>query len=440
MFDWQSVLKRELLMINKVFTGILLSLLAFSTQAALRVDVTSGVSGAIPIAIVPFAGNQGLPVDIAQVVDQDLAGTGQFKLLPRGDMLEQPAASQTVKYENWRTVKVDNLVVGSMQPNADGSYKIRFEILDVYKANKIAGFEVTARSGAALRYTAHKIADLIYQKLTGIPGYFTSRIAYVTTTGSGWKTQYQLVVADQDGYNPRTIATADDVIMSPSWSPDGRKLAYVAFRNGRTEIYTHELASGKATRVSSRPGINGAPSWSPDGRSLAMTLSYGGSPDIYVLDIQSGQQQRITDSRSIDTEPNWAPDGKSLVFTSDRGGRPQLYRVPASGGGAERLTFEGKSNQRGIYSPDGKRIAMVNEGNTGYRIAVLDLAKGSFQLVSEGPLDESPSFAPNGQAVIYARSVGNGAELASVSVDGRVHRRLSQPGTVREPAWSGSEK
>ncbi|MGH8454174.1 MAG: Tol-Pal system beta propeller repeat protein TolB, partial [Nevskiales bacterium] len=213
--------------------------------AALRVDVTSGVSGAIPIAIVPFADGQGLPLDIAAVVEQDLAGTGQFKLLERGDMLEQPGSAQAVKFENWRSVKVDHLVVGGIQALPDGSFKIRFEILDVYKAGKLAGYEATSKGGPALRYTAHKIADLIYQKLTGLPGYFTSRIAYVTTSGTGWKTKYSLVVADQDGFNPRTIATADDVIMSPSWSPDGRKLAYVAFRNGRTEIYVHELSSGQ---------------------------------------------------------------------------------------------------------------------------------------------------------------------------------------------------
>lgn len=408
--------------------------------AALRVDVTSGVSGAIPIAIAPFEGGQNLPMDIASVVDQDLASTGQFKVLPRGDMLERPASAQAVKFENWRSVKVDNLVVGVIQPLPDGSLKIRFEILDVYKGGKLAGYEVTSRGGPALRYTAHKIADLIYQKLTGLPGYFTSRIAYVTTSGTGWKTKYSLVVADQDGFNPRTIATADDVIMSPSWSPDGRKLAYVAFRNGRTEIYVHELTTGQATRASSRPGINGSPAWSPDGRYLAMTLSHAGSPDIYIHDLQTGQQRRITESRAIDTEASWAPDGKSLVFTSDRGGRPQLYRVSVNGGNAERLTFEGKSNQRGLFSPDGKLLAMVHEGNKGYRIAVLDLANGGLSVLSDGPLDESPGFAPNGQSIIYARAAGNGAELATISVDGRVQRRLSQPGTVREPAWSPTGK
>jgi TolB protein len=422
---------RFLLLAMLLFPGIGLS--------ALRVDVTSGVSGAIPIAIVPFEGGQGLPVDIAAVIEQDLASTGQFRALPRADMLERPASAQAVKYENWRAVKIDNLVVGSLQAQADGSLKIRFELLDVYKAGKLAGYEVTSKGGpSALRYTAHKIADLIYEKLTGLPGYFTSRIAYVTTTGSGWKTKYELWVADYDGFNERSIARADDVIMSPSWSPDGRKLAYVAFRDGRNEIYVHELATGQATRVSSRPGINGAPAWSPDGRYLAMTLSYAGSPDIYVHDLQTGQQRRLTESPAIDTEPNWAPDGKSLVFTSDRGGRPQLYRVSVNGGNAERLTFEGKSNQRGVFSPDGKRLAMVHEGNKGYRIAVLDLASGNFSVLTDGPLDESPGFAPNGQAIIYARATGSGAELATISVDGRVQRRLSQPGTVREPAWSPS--
>lgn len=428
-------------MLPRLWAILVIGLLAPGISwSALRVDVTSGVSGAIPIAIVPFEGGQGLPTDIASVVEQDLAGTGQFKALPRADMLEKPGTAQATRFENWRSVKVDNLVVGSIQPLPDGSYKVRFEILDVYKADKLAGYEVTSKGGPALRYTAHKIADIIYQKLTGLPGYFTSRISYVTTTGTGWNTKYSLVVADQDGFNPRTIATADDVIMSPSWSPDGRKLAYVAFRNGKNEIYVHEVATGQAQRVSSRAGINGAPSWSPDGRYLAMTLSYAGTPDIHIHDLQSGESRRITDSRSIDTEASWAPDGKSLVFTSDRGGRPQLYRVSASGGNATRLTFEGKSNQRGVFSPDGKLLAMVQEGNKGYRIAVLDLAKGGLTVLSDGPLDESPGFAPNGQAIIYARAAGNGAELATISVDGRVQRRLSQPGTVREPVWSAAER
>ncbi len=420
---------------------LVLSLLIPSVGfSALRVDVTSGISGAIPIAIVPFEGGQGLPTDIASIVDQDLAGTGQFKTLPRADMLEKPGSSATTRFENWRAVKVDHLVVGNIQPLPDGSYKIRFEILDVYKAGKLAGYEVTSKGGTALRYTAHKIADIIYQKLTGLPGYFTSRISYVTTSGTGWNTKYSLVVADQDGFNPRTIATADDVIMSPSWSPDGKKLAYVAFRNGKNEIYVHDVATGQAQRVSARTGINGAPAWSPDGRYLAMTLSYAGSPDIYVHDLQTGESRRLTDSRSIDTEASWAPDGKSLVFTSDRGGRPQLYQVPVTGGAAKRLTFEGKSNQRGVFSPDGKLLAMVHEGNKGYRIAVLNLATGGLSVLSDGPLDESPGFAPNGQAIIYAKAAGNGAELATISVDGRVQRRLSQPGTVREPAWSPTEK
>jgi TolB protein len=248
-----------------------------------------------------------------------------------------------------------------------------------------------------------------------------------------------LVIADQDGYNPRTIVSADDVLMSPTWSPDARRLAFVAIREGRSEIYIYDLGSGSKRRISSQPGINGAPAWSPDGRFLVATLSFSGNPEIYVIDAGSGERRRITDSRGIDTEASWTPDGQSVIFTSDRGGRPQIYRVSKSGGEPKRLTFEGKSNQRGTLSPDGKLLAMVHEDENGYRIAVQDLASGSLRVISRGPLDESPGFAPNGQVLIYSRSAGRGAELATVSVDGRIKRRLHQQGTVREPAWSPIE-
>lgn len=404
--------------------------------SALQIDVTEGVSGALPIAIVPFRGNTGLQLDVAEVVDNDLASTGLFKTLPRGDMIEKPTSAAEVTYGNWRGVQVDNVVVGNIQSLSDGGYKLRFEILDVYKGGKIGGFELTARSGATLRYTAHKVADLIYEKLTGLKGVFTTRIAYVAAEGSGWRMRYQLVVADQDGFNPRVVVTSDDTIMSPSWSPDGRQLAYVAFRNGKVNIYVHELATGRARIVSSKPGINGAPTWSPDGNKLAVTLSHHGNPDIFILDINSKKTRQLTTSRAIDTEPAWSPDGSQIAFTSGRGGNPQVYVISVNGGNARRVTFEGKSNQRPSWSADGRQLTLVQSGQGGYRIAVMDVASGNMQIVSDGRLDESPGFAPNGQTIIYTRSAGRNSELATVSVDGRVKRRLHQRGDVREPAWS----
>ena len=425
-------------MIQRIIS-LALVITAAPAMAALEVDVTEGVTNPIPIAIAPFGGDEGGVVDVSKVIEQDLASTGQFDILPREQMLEKPVGSDGVKYENWRSVKVDDLVVGNMRPSGDG-YSVRFEILDVYKGGKLAGYEITSRGGKAMRYTAHKIADLIYTKLTGLPGIFTTRIAYVTTTGKGWHTKFDLVVADQDGYNPQVKVSSDDVIMSPAWSPDGRRLAFASIRDGKSEIYVYELADGTRRRISQQKGINGSPAWSPDGRSLAVTLSFTGSPDIYVIDVSSGERRRVTDSRSIDTEPTWAPDGRSLVFTSDRGGKPQLYRVSASGGEAKRITFDGKSNQAACYSPDGKYIAMVHEDENGYRIAVMEPDGGSVRSLTSGPLDENPSFAPNGQVVIYGKPAGNVSELATISVDGRVKRRLRQSNTVRDPAWSPAEK
>lgn len=426
-------------MTYRVFAALALLLISGTAGAVLKVDITEGVTNPIPIAIAPMGGNEGLPVDISSIVDQDLASTGQFDVLARGSMPERPASSGDVKYDGWRAAKIDNLVVGKIQQEGDG-YKIRFEILDVYKGGKLVGYEVNSRNAKALRYTAHKIADLIYEKLTGIPGIFTTRIAYVTSTGQGWKMRFELVVADQDGYAPQTVVSSSDVLMSPAWSPDARRLAFVAIREGRAEIYTYDLGTGTKTRLTSRPGINGAPAWSPDGRYLAVSLSYTGNPEIFVIDAKSGEQRRITENSAIDTEPNWAPDGKTLIFTSDRGGKPQIYQVAASGGDPKRISFEGKSNQRGSFAPNGKSIAMVREDQNGYRIAVLDLTNSSVRVLSRGPLDESPDFAPNGQILIYSRAGGSGAELATVSIDGSVKRRLHQQGRVREPAWSPVEK
>ncbi len=426
-------------MTYRVLVALVLLLTTGTAGAVLKVDITEGVTNPIPIAISPMGSNEGLPVDISSIVDQDLASTGQFNVLGRGNMPERPTSSEAVKYDGWRSAKVDNLVVGKIQPEGEG-YKIRFEILDVYKGDKLAGYEVNARNAKNLRYTAHKIADLIYEKLTGIKGVFTTRIAYVTSSGQGWKMRFELIVADQDGYAPQTVVSSSDVLMSPAWSPDGRRLAFVAIREGRAEIYTYDLGSGTKTRLTSRPGINGAPAWSPDGRYLAATMSFVGNPEIFIIDAKSGDQRRITENSAIDTEPNWAPDGKSLIFTSDRGGKAQVYRVSASGGEPKRISFEGKSNQRATFSPDGKSIAMVREDQNGYRIAVLDLADNSVRVLSRGPLDESPDFAPNGQILIYSRAGGSGAELATVSIDGSVKRRLHQQGRVREPAWSPIEK
>jgi TolB protein len=421
--------------------GILIPLLLLSwlgtAQAALRIEVTEGTTSAIPIAVIPFAnGGSEAETDIASVVQTDLGSTGLFKLLSRDKMLAKPSARSEVNYKNWRTASVDYLVVGKVTPAAEG-YSVRFELLDVYAPERVlASFEIDAPRGS-LRRAGHMIANRVYEALTGHPGVFTTRIAYVTLTKRGGAIQYELVIADQDGFNPQVIARSPEPIMSPSWSPDGHNLAYVAFDidRGLAILQVQDVSTGRVQAVSAREGINGAPAWSPDGRYLSMTLSYLGNPDVFIYDTKTRNLRQLTRNPAIDTEASWAPDGQSLVFTSDRGGGAQIYQVPARGGTAQRLTFEGRNNQRAVFSPDGKSIAMV-QGGKGYRIAIMDLKTKNLRILTNGPLDESPSFAPNGQALIYTRSGRGGAELATISLDGRIKTRLTQRGEVREPSWS----
>jgi TolB protein len=410
---------------------MLLLCLAAGARAELTIQITQGMEGAAPIAIVPFAAAGPLPADVAAVVAADLERSGRFAPLPVADMLERPSDGAQVDFKNWRMLGQHHLVVGQVL-NEAGGYMVQFQLFDVYQGGQLLALRVPAGSNE-LRRAAHHIADLIYEKLTGERGAFNTRIAYVTASGGGDARRYTLMVADADGHSPQTILRSKQPIMSPSWSPDGRRLAYVSFERRRSEIYVQEVGTGSREAVASHDGINGAPAWSPDGRRLALTLSRGGNPDIYVLDLGSRALTRITDSSAIDTEPTWSPEGASLAFTSDRGGRPQIYRASSTGGGAQRLTFEGDYNARPVFSADGKRLAMVHRGGSGFTIAVLDLATRALTVLSEGGQDESPSFAPNGSMVIYA----SGGVLAAASVDGRVRQRLTlTEGDVREPAWS----
>jgi TolB protein len=403
---------------------------------ALEITVTGGEQAAQPIAVVPFARPSDITTDLAGIIAADLARSGLFQPLAASDMLEKPTDASQVNYRNWRAVAVDNVVVGTMRRGSGGALSVRFQLLDVLRGQQIAGYDVPVPDARRLRPVGHQIADLIYEKLTGVPGYFNSQIAYVAATGAIKSRVFQVVIADADGASPVTVATSREPLMSPSWSPDRRQLAYVGFERGRSAIYIHTLATGELRKFVAEKGINGAPAWSPDGRQLALTLSYERNPDIYVMDVASGAKRQLTRHFAIDTEPTWSPDGRQIAFTSDRGGQPQIYMVAASGGEARRVTFEGRQNLRPRFSPDGKLLALVNVDETGYRIGVLDFATRELRLLSAGPLDESPSFAPNGAVVIYAAQGRQGAELATVTVDGRVRQRLSQPGDVREPAWS----
>lgn len=408
-----------------------------SVQARLTIEVSGGVEAAQPIAVIPFGVSEGLipKEDVAAVVSADLARTGKFRPMPTRDMLTMPTKQEDVDFRDWSLLGMNNLLIGQVEQEGEG-YRVSFKLFDVFRGTEIAAQSLSATANG-LRAAAHRIADIVYEKLTGQPGVASTRIAYITADGRGESQTVALRVSDADGYNPQTIVSSGDPIMSPAWSADGRRLAYVSFENRRPAIYVQDLASGRRELVASYPGINGSPAFSPDGQRLAMTLSKDGNANIYVLNLQTRELKQLTDHYAIDTEPAWSPDGNDLVFTSDRGGSPQIYRMPAAGGPAERVSFEGDYNARASYAPDGKSLTLVTRVNGQFRIAVLDLARGYTRLLSNGALDESPSFAPNGAMVIYATVYNGRGILAAASVDSASNQRLSQDsGEVREPAWS----
>ncbi|BAW79471.1 Tol-Pal system beta propeller repeat-containing protein TolB [Candidatus Nitrosoglobus terrae] len=413
-----------------------------NVSAVLTIEITGGIEAALPIAIVPF-GNEGgasaPPEDVSAVISADLALSGRFTPLPEKDLPSRPHEVSEVRFQDWRRLGSEGLVIGKVINLGGDQYEVSFQLLDVYKAQQLVGRRYKVPAGD-LRHLSHQIADLIYETLTGEKGIFTSRIAFVTVAkaANGGK-KYALQVADMDGYNPRTILQSKEPILSPAWSPDGAKLAYVSFEQKRSEIFIQELRTGQRQSVAAFPGINGAPDWSPDGRKLAFVSSKDGNPEIYIYSLVDGKLARLTRDAAIDTEPVWAPDGKSIVFTSDRGGQPQLYQVLAVGGQAKRLTFEGTYNASASFAPDGKRIALTHRENKGgqFHIAVLDLGSKNLQVLTQTQMDESPSFAPNGRMILYATAGPQGGALATVSVDRRIHQRLMQQGDeVREPAWS----
>nr|HIA87484.1 Tol-Pal system beta propeller repeat protein TolB [Gammaproteobacteria bacterium] len=419
------------------------SMLALSLSGvravALTIEITKGADGGIPIAVVPFKwqGQSALPVEVGDIIAADLYRSGQFNPLPVDDFLSRPSDESEVKYKDWRLIKAVNLVVGRVTQMGTDRYAVRFQLFDVFRERQLAAF-LWKVTGSDLRKIAHQISDKVYEALTGRPGAFDSRIAYVTLLRTASKgSEYQLMVADADGYNPKQILRSPDPILSPAWAADGAWLAYVSFEDGRSKIFVQNLNTGARKKLAEFPGINGAPAWSPDGKHMAMTLSRDGNPEIYVMHIASGSLRRLTNHSSIDTEAAWSPDGRHLVFTSDRAGRPQIYRISAAGGRAERLTFEGKENARASYDQAGKHLTLVTNHGNGDQIGVFSLPTGSLEILTDGRLDESPTFAPNGAMILYAAQRGGSGLLSAVSADGRVRQVLrSESGTVREPAWS----
>lgn len=399
------------------FIGALVGLLALAPRelpAQLQVDITSGVTAPIPIAIEDFTAD---PNTTAQVIRQNLARSGRFLIGAR--------------------TAADYLVIGRVTVGAEGRLTLDFELTNLLTGQRLL-VERVAAPPRAWRNAAHRISDRLYEKILGARGAFATRIAYVSVDGVPPQQRYQLIVADADGENSRVILQSRLPLMSPAWSPDGDSLAYVSFESRSAGIYVQKIRTAERRRVSGRAGVNNAPAWSPDGQRLALTLSSaGGNLDVHVLELASGTLTRVTDHPAIDTEPVWSPDGSMLYFTSDRAGGPQIYRVaPAAGARAQRVTFSGNYNARPRMSPDGSTLAHVTRVGGAYRVAVLELGSGTVRVLSKGSQDESPGYSPDGGTLIYAaRERGQGV-LATVSVDGLILQRLkADRGDVREPAW-----
>jgi TolB protein len=407
--------------------------------AELDIQITRGAGKQTPIAVVPFGwgGEGAAPLDVASVVGADLHRSGRFAPIDEGDMLQKPTSGADVDFGDWSVLGVEAVVIGRVVQTGDNAYSVQFQLFDVFGGDQLVGYRMPATRGT-LRRAAHRVADMVYEKLTGIQGVFDTQIAYVTARGAGDGRVYSLLVSDADGENEHTIMESPDPIMSPAWSPDSRRLAYVSFEGNASSIFVQTLRTGNRIQVSNRPGINGSPSFSPDGRKLVLTLGGAdGNLDIHVMDLATRDVKRLTTNRAIDTEGSWSPDGRQIYFTSDRSGGPQVYRIGADGGTPERVTFEGSYNARPRLSPDGKKLATVHVDRGNFRIAVMELDRRGVLVLSTGQQDESPSFAPNSDTLIYATRQGSNGVLETVSADGLVRQRLAQAqGDVREPVWS----
>lgn len=404
---------------------------SFPARAAMEIQVVGGSAKQIPVALVPFQVAAGQPEPpLTQIVASDLERSGQFKLVSTSGT-QQPTSAAQVAYGLWRDRGADALLVGQVLARPGGRFEVRFHLLDVVKQTQLAAFSYNI-AASQWRATAHRIADIIHEKLTGIPGAFSSRIAYVQKQGP----RYELRVADADGQNPRTVVRSGEPVISPRFSPDGARIAYVSFEDKKPIVYVQSLRDGSRRKVAAFKGSNSAPAWAPDGQRLAVVLTRDEASQIYLIGADGSGLKRLTRSASIDTEPVFSPDGKSIYFTSDRGGSPQIYRVASSGGEPARVSFGGSYNVSPAVSPDGRHLAYINREEGRFAVMLHELASGQTRVLTDTARDESPSFAPNGQAVLYATVQGGRGVLGTVTLDGQTRARLSESGVdAREPAW-----
>jgi len=416
----------------------------FSAHAAMEIQVIGGAANKIAVAMVPFQAAPGQPVPaLTEIAGDDLSRSGQFRLVDVGGA-PQPVMPAQVDYGVWRGRGADALLIGQVAALPGGRLEVRFYLLDVLKRTQLAAYSYTITPGQ-WRATAHQIADLVYAKLTGIPGAFSTRIAYVGIPGA-FSTRiayvqkqgrrYELKVADADGQNPRTVVRSNESVISPRFSPDGSRIAYVSFEDRKPVVYVQSLQDGRRHKIAAFKGSNSAPAWMPDGRRLAVVLSRDGVSQIYLINADGSGLTRLTRDDSIDTEPVFSPDGKTIYFTSDRGGSPQIYRMAASGGQPKRVTFSGSYNVSPAISPNGQYLAYIRRDEGRFSVALQELASGQTRVLTDTARDESPSFAPNGQAILYATVQGDHGILGTVSLDGKTHARLSESGVdAREPIW-----